>query len=76
MAIAGHDGCAFAGQKWSRKSEHLDEEKIDHAIGSSNGKYLKSLIGNGFQSNMRMRFRPHHESSGYTKSDNQRVSQC
>ena len=52
------------------------KKKIDHATGSRNGKYLESLVGIGFQSNLGMRFHPQHESSGYTTSDNQQVSQC
>jgi hypothetical protein len=70
-AIAVQDDCAFAEKNGRRKSERLDEEKIDHATGSRNRKYLESLIRIGFQSNLGMRFRPQHESSGYTKSDNQ-----
>jgi hypothetical protein len=32
------------------------KEKIDHATDGRNEKYLESLIGIGFQSNMGMRF--------------------
>jgi hypothetical protein len=75
-AVARREDCIYAEKNGTRKSELLDEEKLDHATGSRNGKYLESLIGIGFQSTMGMRLRPQYESNGYTKSDNQRVSQC
>jgi hypothetical protein len=74
--IGDQDNRAFAGQKSARKSDFWNEDKIDHATGSRNGKYLESVIAIGLSKNMGMHFRLQHESSGYTKSDNQRVSQC
>jgi hypothetical protein len=67
-AIAWREDCMCAEENGTRKSERLDEEEMDHATGSRNGKYLESLIGIGFQSNIGMRFRSLHESSGYTKA--------
>jgi hypothetical protein len=71
---SGHLNPSFSPGNQTNRSLVMKETQVELQV-SGNSKQVASQNGRGFQEQMVMRFRPQHESSGYTKSDNQQVSQ-